>query len=49
MTDRFVLALVATLSCIPGAVLAQTKTMPHPITGAPAITDAPGRGEIDSR
>jgi quercetin dioxygenase-like cupin family protein len=30
------------------AAMAQQKTAPHAITGAPAITDAPGRGEIDT-
>jgi len=40
--------IAATLVLVSSSAMAQQKTMPHPIIGAPAITDAPGRGEIDT-
>ncbi len=48
MKNRFAALLCAAALCLPAAAQAQMKTAPHPITGAPAITDAPGRGEIDT-
>lgn len=43
---RAILAIA--LMLVSTAAMAQQKTAPHPITGAPSITDAPGRGEIDT-
>jgi quercetin dioxygenase-like cupin family protein len=40
--------IAACLVLASSAAMAQQKTAPHAITGAPAITDAPGRGEIDT-
>ena len=40
--------IVACLVLAASSAMAQMKTMPHPVTGAPSITDAPGRGEIDT-
>jgi quercetin dioxygenase-like cupin family protein len=40
--------VAATLVLASTSAMAQPKTMPHAITGAPSITDAPGRGEIDT-
>ena len=40
--------IVACLVLATSSAMAQMKTMPHPVTGAPSITDAPGRGEIDT-
>ena len=39
--------IVASLVLFSSSAMAQ-QTMPHAITGAPSITDAPGRGEIDT-
>jgi quercetin dioxygenase-like cupin family protein len=40
--------IVASLILLSTSAMAQQKFAPHAITGAPTITDAPGRGEIDT-
>ena len=40
--------IAVALALLSSAAMAQPKTAPHAITGAPSITDAPGRGEIDT-
>ena len=40
--------IAVSLVLVSTSALAQPKTAPHAITGAPTITDAPGRGEIDT-
>ena len=40
--------LISSAALVAWPAVAQQKTAPHAITGAPTITDAPGRGEIDT-